>query len=210
MTGEVHIFGDSHTRHFEGQGSHHDWHVHWNSKTMYGVGRDGLGLIDFVISGVPESSIAVIHYGEIDCRTFIGRFRDSTQRPLGEMLDELVTNYIRTILQNKAQYQRLDVVVCEVPPPTDENSNELAPYYGHLSDRVEITRQLNARLREECPKHGLYVLDLYPSVRMPDGTLDKFQADCHVHVRQECCGPLFTRLQTLLDTVADAVVLGSR
>lgn len=182
---DVFVFGDSHSEYCFGGILR--CKINWlGPVTMHRVGRDGLATLNFRASGVPEGATVVLVFGEIDIRTHVLRQCDQHGRELGEVLQTLVRNYIRTVLDNRAQYRDLQLVICSVTPPTIGADDPALPFYGAIEARVEATQQLNALLREQAEANGIKYLDLYKYFyEYGAGTLNRFYADNSVHIRKE-------------------------
>lgn len=200
FTKQIHIFGDSHASFcFSNERSliprnekslfmykcdkdvvHPiPFNIHWfGSKTMFGVGRDGLQLSNF---GVQKGDIVVFVLGEIDARCHIGKQRDIRNKALSEIIDSLVASFLVAIECNSELIGDQCVIV-SVVPPTDTVYNEVYPRYKDLSDRINITRQLNNALRMQSCRYGYAFLDIYSLYATTDGALDTTKSDGVVHV----------------------------
>lgn len=158
------------------------------SLTMHQVGRDGLKALNLFKLGVRPGDVVIFDFGEVDCRTNIGKQRDLYHRELTEIIDTLATKYFATIIANRHLIPDLSCAVMSVLPPSDRGNNPQVPFHGQLSDRVQITKLLNQRLKELCQQHQLIFIDIYDLYRTPDGSLDHELSDGGVHVN-----PTFNR-----------------
>lgn len=195
----VHVFGDSHSvgcfradntefnsRSFDYTFNYHDlkipFSIHWlGPKTMHRIGRDGLGILNVKKYHVLENEVVVFIFGEIDVRCHIGKQRDQAKRALEEILDTLVGNYVKTIIKNRVFYNNINCVIVSVMPPT-YSGNPSYPCYGTLEDRIDITKQLNSKLREVCLLTDIKFLDIYDIYANPNGSLNEALSDQGVHV----------------------------
>lgn len=176
--GEIHVFGDSHTVAFTGIPN---VHIHWlGAITMHRVGRDGLDFLNNTSFGVQQNDYVVFVFGEIDVRWHIGKQRDFKFRSIDEILNTLVTKYIKTIKDYRIQYQNIHLIVYSIVPPT--NNYPHPQIYGTLEDRIEITQKLNAKLLEACKKENLRFLDVYNDYALPDGSLNLTLSDGTLHI----------------------------
>lgn len=176
----LYVVGDSHVRPFKGiMGGAIN---HLGPITMHRVGRDGLRIVDLHAMGVREETVVVYVFGEIDVRCHIGKQRDVKGRDLDEVIQTLVENYLRTISQNRSRYQNQVPIVCSVTPPTDVTYNPEFPYWGTLSDRIEITQKLNEELRHMCKAYGVLFLDIYSHYADSQGSLHSALSDGNVHI----------------------------
>ncbi len=165
----IHVIGDSHSMEFSKVPG---TQIHWLGPiTMHRVGRDGLGCVNLPAFGMQEGEVAVFAFGEIDVRCHIGKQRDEFKRNLNEIIETLATNYIQTIVTNRALYQRVLCIVYSITPPADGYNNPDFPFYGSLQDRVAITKKLNAHLAILCRKAGLEFLDVYKEYANREGAL---------------------------------------
>lgn len=199
----IYIFGDSHARWgFSDMGqleylySYNDvvkLPIHINSagsKTIQLVIQQGLNVVDY---GVKENDIIMFVFGEVDVRYNIGKERDLQHKDVNEIIDLLVRNYIRAMIDNRKNYSNLDCVVMEVMPPARHNT-----YYGTIQDRVSITQALNKRLRQECELHNILFLPLHDIYANPDGSLNPDMAEGTVHINMHHNFHIKNRLVELL------------
>lgn len=159
---------------------------HLGPKTMHRVGRDGINFINIKNYGVQDGDTAVFAFGEIDARCHIGKQRDQYNRDSDEVIDTLVTKYIETIIINKNMFEKINVFVLSIMPPTDQSYNADSPKYGSLQDRVNITQKLNLKLKELCISNKIYFLDIYKFFSNADGFLNKSMSDGSVHANPNC------------------------
>jgi hypothetical protein len=69
-------------------------------------------------------------------------------------------------------------------PPSDTPPNPAVPTYGSLQDRIDITKKLNALLKSEAEKVGVFFIDSYTPHVDSDGLLAKEFSDGVVHVNR--------------------------
>lgn len=159
------------------------FHIHWlGSRTMHRVGRDGLAGLNIKKLGVQEGDVAVFLFGEVDVRCHIGRQRDEKGRAQSKVIQALAHSYLKTISDNKNQYKNLTCFVVSVTPPCDRGFNPAYPFYGSLSERVAITRELNSALHEYAQKNDIKFLDIYSMYAQEDGSLGLAVSDGIVHI----------------------------
>ncbi len=189
----VYVFGDSHAYfnfRWPDQVSHLSYLGHeitfntvpCTSRTMHRIGRDGLRALNIANEGVRNGDIAIFCFGEVDCRCHIGRQVIEKKRALDEIIQTLVNNYIKTILINKSRYTQLNCAVLSVIPPCDQGFNPQFPWYGLLSERVQITKQLNQALKQSCDQASLLFIDSYHLYSDQDGVLKSELSDGCVHL----------------------------
>ena len=193
----VYIFGDSHTREFNGiQGCEIKY---LGPILMHRIGRDSLEIIDLKSHGVEEGSTVVYVFGEIDVRCHIIKQRDLKNRDLHEIIDSLARNYIATILENQSRYRSLQSIIYNVVPPTHGDFNSDYPIYGSLEDRVKATKCLNATLKSLAKMNGIMFLDVYRDYEDKDGSLRPELSDGNVHINSNYNGRIREQLWQLLN-----------
>ena len=175
--------------------------IHWfESKTMFRIGRDGLGILNLKNFGVKNNDAAVFVFGEIDARCHIGKQCDVSKRALVEVIDTLARNFLETIQKNRTTFEKLYCVIVSVTPPTNNHYNWVYPYYGSIEDRVAITRQLNSKLKDLSADYGFDFLDIYSLYATSDGILDDNVGDGVVHVNAHQNDKIKQKLLNLLRT----------
>lgn len=170
------------------------------SLTMHRVGRDGLAVLNITNFGVKAGDIVIFDFGEVDCRSNIGKQRDQFKRDLNEIIDTLTTKYFNFILANQKLVSGAIYAVMSVVPPTDQQNNPEVPFYGSLPDRVKITRALNQKLKELCHQYNLIYIDIYDLYCDQNGAIRHELSDGHVHINPVANRPLKERVvKTFLD-----------
>lgn len=176
----IHVIGDSHSNEFsliDGCIIHHIGPV-----TMHRVGRDGLSILDFNHYGVKDHDLVILTFGEIDVRCHIGKIRDRFNIDLDQVIDDLLERYFRTILYNKCFYDSILIAVYTVTPPTDQVKCDLFTRYGKLTDRVNISRKLNEKLKTIATSHSIHIIDVYDYYADENGILLPLSSDGNVHI----------------------------
>jgi hypothetical protein len=110
-----------------------------------------------------ENDIIIFVFGEIDIRTHYGK-QIIKGRNKNEILNELVNNYIDTILLNRAVFPNVKFGLQSVTPPTDDKNyreaiNKEYPTTGPVKDRIEATIEINSLLKEKCAIHDVLFVD---------------------------------------------------
>lgn len=141
----IHIIGDSHSLMFA---EIHECLIHHiGPVTMHRIGRDSLNICNF---GIHNHDFIVFVFGEIDVRCHIGIQRDRHLRSEEDIINTLIDNFIRSILDCSTGNNQL--MICSVVPPTDTYFNPDFPFYGTLQDRVLLTNKLNTRYNQKVCK----------------------------------------------------------
>ncbi len=184
LESSVHVIGDSHCQEFSNISNCSIHHL--GPRTMHRVGRDGLAILDFRSLGVQENDVVILAFGEIDVRCHIGKQRDFYGRALTEIIDTLLENYFKTVLENSAFYNNLTVLTYTVTPPIPVALNIAYESYGPVEDRVFISKLLNQKLIESSHHLGVDVIDVYNDYADNDGILLENLSDGSVHIHS-CC-----------------------
>jgi hypothetical protein len=174
----VHAFGDSHSRAGFGRIPGVTVH-HLGPVTMHKIGRDGLNALNVKEFGVEENDTCIFVFGEIDIRCHVGLQRDRMKRTIPEVLLDLVQRYAMTILSNKSLFKT----------------------YGTLTDRIQLTQALNRILKEYALANGIFVLDVYDSYALPDGSFNPSLSDGSVHIHPDRDTPVRKALSALLEKI---------
>ena len=184
----IYIYGDSHA-HFSFKNLTLPHNNLWRASiTMHRVGRDNK-IINFINADfLQNNDIIILAYGEVDCRCHIQRQVDMGRNE-DDIINELVTNYTKTI-KNNITAANVKVIIVGVIPPTkkpdyeghDEPiANEFAAV-GSDADRVRYTRKINNSL-EEAAKNNKYIyFNPYSYYTSDDGTLKYELSDLTVHL----------------------------
>lgn len=182
---DVIVFGDSHSKACFSRILR--CRVQWlGPVTMHRVGRDGMAFLDIRRHGVRPTDTTVFVFGEIDVRVHVARQRDERGRPVEAEVDRLARAYVAAVAANRAASPHARTLVAAAIPPSDTLSTaQKYPIYGPLSERVDITRRLNAAVREHAAGAGIGFLDLYTPFAGPDGSLDIKYSDYDHHIHED-------------------------
>jgi len=184
----IYIYGDSHA-HYSFKNLTLPNNNLWKSSiTMHRIGRDN-HIINFVNSAnLHNNDIVILAYGEIDCRCHMRRQVDMGRNE-DDIINELVTNYIKTI-KNNITAASVKVIIVGIIPPTKKTDFETYnepilhdfPFLGSDDDRVRYTSKINNLLEAEA-KHNNYIyFNPYSYYTRDDGTLKHELSDLTVHL----------------------------
>lgn len=139
---------------------------------MYRFGADQID----VVKDLPEGSIVVFCWGEIDCRNHVGR-----HLPYKECIDGLVERYLEAVRYNATLKSFEEIWLYNVPPPPRMDHRECHdksfPFVGNDGERLMYARYMNDLLKEsEFP-----VVDIWDECADEEGFLNE-KGDGHVHV----------------------------
>jgi len=185
----IYIYGDSHA-HFSFKNLTLPHYNLWRASiTMHRVGRDNK-IINFINADFLQNNnnIIIFAYGEVDCRCHIQRQIDMG-RVEDEIINELVTNYIRTIKSNITA-ANVKVIIVGVIPPTKQTDYEGRhgpithefPFVGSDENRVRYTRKMNNLLEELANNNNYIYFNPYSYYTRDDGTLKYELSDLNVHL----------------------------
>lgn len=195
----IHIFGDSHAHNYV---NILNAKVNWlGPVTMHRIGRDGLDILDLRKHEIQDGDIAIFIFGEIDVRAHIGKIRDERNKPLKDIIYELVQAYFNTLSINKSFFRDVAFIVRFVTPPSDKGYNASFPFYGTLVDRAEITKMLNSELEQNCTNYSFYYLDGYNDFSDESGCILPFYGDDSVHLNAEASSLLTNHLLSLITEI---------
>ena len=155
------------------------------AKTMYGVSKEGF--LDIRSYDVKDDEIVVFVFGCVDVYFHIANQRDLNHRDLDEILDSLVFNYLKCILDNRANYKNLFCVVTSILPP-------FRGIPGDLNDKIHITQRLNAKLQLACLENDVFFLDIHDIYRVDSGSLNYELSDRTHHVGMQYNYPIRKKL----------------
>ena len=185
----IYIFGDSH-----GYANFKNLDIENRNNsisaiTLHRVGRDGLEFINFKNYNIQENDIVVYQYGEIDCRSHVGK-QILLGRDLNEIIETLAEKYIQSIVNNKNQ-RNIHIIISCVPPARNKESFESIhgeitheyPFVGTNEERKLYAELLNKTLKDKCLQHGFYFLDYYDYYTDEENMLKYELSDTNVHIK---------------------------
>jgi hypothetical protein len=177
---------------------------------MHRVGRDGLSFLDLQRYGIPDKSIVILSFGEIDVRCHLLKVRDKEGIDLETIIERLVRSYCQTLLENLKILPQTKLIVRSVVPPVEIPADleyEFSPY-GLLEDRVYVTKMLNQSLKQHALSYGFYYLDAYTDFCDMTGQMILEFNDGNVHLNEKA-KPLLTnqfltnQLMRLLEAISE-------
>jgi hypothetical protein len=183
----IYIYGDSHA-HYSFKNLKLPHNNLWGASiTMHRVGRDNK-IINFINADFLQSNdIIILAYGEIDCRCHVQRQVDMGRNE-DDIINELVTNYIKTIKSNVTAIVK--VIIVGVIPSTKKIDFEghhgpithEFPFIGSDEDRVRYTNKVNKLLETEAKNNNYIYFNPYFYYTRDDGTLKHELSDLGVHL----------------------------
>jgi hypothetical protein len=177
----LHTFGDSHS------------YIGWNFSidsleikhkksgpyTMARFGMEKLNLLDIKNEGVNENDIVCFCFGEIDCRTHLGKPQNF--KIYKDIIDKIVSQYFEAIQINISRYNNITTLVFNIVPAFNVTSefiqNTQWPHIGSNEERKIITLYANSKLREYSQKYKYIFFDVYDNYCDKDGFLNPELSD---------------------------------
>jgi hypothetical protein len=131
---------------------------------------------------INDNDIIVFVFGEIDIRTHYGK-QIIKGRNKNHILNELVNNYINSILLNRIDYPNVKFGLQSITPPTDDKNyreaiNKEYPTTGPIEDRIEATIEINKLLKEKCILNSLLFIDTATYYQNDDSDFPIKGIDC--------------------------------
>jgi hypothetical protein len=213
----IHIFGDSHGDFNFRNIKYGNVKKHYRySTTMHRVGRDKTKFIDFKYYDIHENDIVIYQFGEVDCRCHIGK-QLLLGNHIDTIINELIHNYFESIkiniqnmkniqdtkniqdsyipfistrISNKNRSNKLNIIVCCVPPTMNQSYHENIhgkithefPFVNSDEERINYTKKMNQKIKEYCQLNNFHFLDYYDNYLNTEGTLNVELSDdiCHI------------------------------
>ena len=170
-----HVIGDSHARSFtwggikiEGLNIISHWII---DKTCAGFSIERPCITDL---GIKEDDWVCFCFGEIDCRTNIGKYKENYK----EIIDKIIENYFYTINQYEVGKKFVFNVVPANIQATAINPPNF-PSAGTDEERRGYVRYFNECLRNNCLKNGIVFIDVYDKYANEDGFFNlRYRDNC--------------------------------
>ena len=182
--------GDSHTKCCYNNIPYCNSYI-YGAFTMHRAGRDQLKFLNlkkFLINKkrTKSNDIIILSLGEIDIRNHIVYQSNKQKRHIDELLEELVSNYEKTILLNKALYKKLYIIISLIIPPANINYKVTRlPYVGSIEERIYATQKINKKLIDMCKRNNFYYIDTYQDYANNLGYLPYELSDGGVHLNND-------------------------
>jgi hypothetical protein len=154
---------------------------------MFRIGRDN-NIINFNKYQIKENDTIILVYGEVDCRCHIQR-QINLGREEDTIIEELVSNYFRTIQNNVPE--NTNIIIVGIVPTTYKPNHETVEHYdpenmfptiGTNENRVRYTFKVNKLLNEMANKNNYVYFNPYSYYTREDGTLKPELSDNNVHI----------------------------
>ncbi|MEW6245957.1 MAG: SGNH/GDSL hydrolase family protein [Nitrospirota bacterium] len=181
----VHVIGDSHVLAFKRQPSFLVYHV--GPATAYKLGQDhsttqGRQRVLRILNRVKSGDIALLSFGEIDCRIHIYyQYKKHDERiPLSQWIDRTIVSYGAFLLDVAKRGCRL--CVYGIPPAGRQPNRYGYPYYAAPDLRVGIFREFNERLKAFCAAQSIPYIDIFVAASDGEGFISEEFASDEVHL----------------------------
>ena len=172
---QIHAMGDSHCIFF-----YNSLFIleHWGFEnripiTMYSFIKSNLNLYDvgkLLGNGheqypIKENDFVLFSYGYNDFQRRI--IENSTTDTIYKNIDQLLNQYLETIINSKEQYKIIPIINCIYPNPHHfaENVNTV----NSDEFRYEITKYVNMYLKQKCDENNVLFFDIYDLIKDEKG-----------------------------------------
>ena len=177
-----HTFGDSHSRfaweRIPGIATHHIGPL-----LCYSFGKDPSRInVADPKHEVKDGDSVCFCLGEIDCRNHL--YKHTTLQRASVDIEAIVSAYMDAIKAACSSFKDLRVHVYSVTPtvPGGRGYNHEYPHLGDDDTRRLFTYLFNHHLREQCPRNGYVMVDVYDKYKDNDGYLKYELSDGSVHI----------------------------
>jgi len=131
------------------------------------------------IVSVPTDGIVIASFGEVDIRSHITN-NISVNITEDDVINKLITNFIKALLFNKNNYKY--IAVQSIVPPTRKSDSNYVPENVSDIDRIRYTKKINTILNTELPKYNMFFLNLYDHYVDDEGFLKSDLRDDNIHI----------------------------
>lgn len=155
----------------------------------YGTSSRGREKLEQLLSQLEIGSHILFGFGEIDCRAHILLQSENQNRPLEDIISEVVARYLSVIRKTKQAGFR--PLIWNVVPsaPTDINQRITVPpqylFYGSVSERNTVTRIFNRELAAGAETDAIPFLDIFDRLLTPEGDVDRSWYCDEIHLSQK-------------------------
>jgi hypothetical protein len=173
---------------------------HLGGRTLHHAGQPGALTAIAAEYRVRDGDAVVWVFGEIDARCHIIKREREAGESVDAVVETLVRNFVRGMLEVRHRYPRLRQVAFAPIPPLDNPDYQSAtlPVVGSIEERIAATRRLRAVLAERCARHAIDYLDASASYETERGDLRWDMSDHFCHISSTYQGPVLDRLYALL------------
>jgi lysophospholipase L1-like esterase len=210
----IHCIGDSHASFFSGR---NDMQPEWpgrakNAIPLFrayrlgpvvaynlcktGTTTQGREKLFAVLSGIPEKSIILLCFGEIDCRVHMIRQAELQNRDVLEIANECANRYFSVI---KEVHKNFDVIVWNVIPSSRQNKiyDKEFPSYGTSAQRNMATSSFNAILNKLLQAEQVKALSIFDELLDEEGKTNQYYYGDDIHLSQMAMPLAVRKLQLL-------------
>jgi len=103
-------------------------------------------------------------------------------RKLEDVLEELVTGYFKTVLENEEKFRVSSCIYNILPPPCKPIEFKVA---GSTEERIVATNMINSMLRKKCEENNVKFFDIYDRCVNSNGTLKNELSKDGIHLDSE-------------------------
>lgn len=149
-----------------------------------------------ILAGIPQNSIVLLCFGEIDCRVHMIRQAEKQNRDVVEIAEECAQRYFLVI---KEIQRNFDVIVWNVIPSSrkDEIHNMEFPSCGTSAERNKATFSFNTTLNELLQAEQVKLLSLFDDLLDEEGNTNQYYYGDAIHLSQRAMPLVVSKIQQL-------------
>ncbi len=211
----IHCIGDSYASFFSG---HNEMQPRWPDKAKIaiplfrayrlgavvaynlckaGAKTQGREKLFAVLAGLPQNSIVLLCFGEIDCRVHMIRQAEMQNLDVSEIAKECAQRYFSVI--KEVHNKNFDVVVWGVIPSSRQDyiTCKEFPAYGTTAERNKATFSFNAALNELSQAEHIKFLSLFDELLDEEGNTNQYYYGDSIHLSQRAMPLVVNKIQQL-------------
>lgn len=186
---KIYVVGDSHALTYHGlnlqyRNQNYLLESHWiEGCKQWHLGNDFKNQYKYqfhkIIEGIPDCSIVIFSFGEIDCRINEGvlkHFKNNSQLSISDIQKSTVVNYLKFIFNFKKS-RNFQIIIQGIPSPNTSLGNENEFYYEFF---IKSVNEFNLMLKSYSAQCGFEFIDLHAHTNRGDGRSNSmFHIDEH-------------------------------
>lgn len=127
----------------------------FESKSAYAVGTEGHDeYLKESIRKIPEGSVILLSFGEIDCRHYVPKLAKEQRRSIGDLVDEVFHRYMDNCVRVLSQKFRVSILGPYICIDDHEHTNS-------YSDIFSAKVLLNIILHKACHRNGMAFVPIF-------------------------------------------------
>lgn len=159
----IHVIGDSHSLLFQSP----LFHIHYiGPATAFNLKSDTSSTkskqkIYSILSSLPQNSIVLFVFGEIDCRIHIYDKSIKGKISISKSIQHTIASYDEFISTVKKGFPSLIFAVFNIVPPGEQNNIYHIKNYASYLQRLSITQEVNIFINDFCKKNDIVFIDIF-------------------------------------------------